>query len=686
MRRLSEWIVKSHKRIVVLFVLFVMVAGFLSRGVNINYKLIDYLPKDAPSTLAINVMMEEYGSRLPNGRIMVEEEKIVDVLLLKEQLSSIEGITSVTWLDDLVGVDTLKTTPLAFINPDMVSMYYKDNQALFSIIIESGYEQRAMQEVYALIGNENAAAGDAVSTAETQSMSVSEVSKAMIILIPVIILILLMSTMSWIEPLFFLITIGVAIVLNMGTNIFFDNISFITRTVSPVLQLAVSLDYAIFLLHSFNEYREKHSPDRAMQMAIEKSLPTVSASAATTLVGFAALIFMRFGIGADLGINLLKGIVFSFVSVIFFLPSITLLAYRLIDKTSHKDFLPKLDSLSKRLLRFRIPFMILAILVLIPAYLAQAQTEFTYGVSSVTQSSRAGLDTLKIEAVYGKENALVLMVPKENVGKELELVREIEALDKVKSVLAYANRVGTEIPKALISQSILDQFYSENTSRIVVYLKTQDEGEEAFALIDEIERLSYTYYDEVYISGTTATLRDMRNVVVSDTQLVNMIAILGIFLILLITFKSLVLPVILIFTIETAIWINLSFPYFSSSKISFIGYLILSTVQLGATVDYAILITDGYKHYRKKNSAMQAIEKTLNKNLISVLVSGSILSLAGFILDFASTNPIIKELGTLLGRGTLLSMGMVALVLPALLVLFDRWIFQPKHTQMEEIQ
>lgn len=685
MRNISKFIVSSHKKIVVFFIFSVLISGFLSRGVVINYKLIDYLPKEAPSTLAINVMMDEFGTRLPNGRIMVSEENIVEILSLKEKLSDIEGMLSVTWLDDVLGEESLKTTPLAFMNQNMVNMYYKDGQALFSIIIESGYEQSVMKEVYTLIGPKNAAAGDAVSTAETQSMSVSEVSKAMAILIPVIILILLLSTMSWIEPLFFLITIGVAIILNMGTNIVFDNISFITRTVSPVLQLAVSLDYAIFLLHSFNEYREKHNPEKAMQMAIEKSLPTISASAATTLVGFAALIFMRFGIGADLGINLLKGIVFSFVSVIFFLPSITLLAYRLIDKTSHRDFLPKLDSITKILLKLRVPFMIIALLVMIPAYLAQAQTEFSYGVSSVTQSSRAGLDNLKIEAVYGKENALVLMVPKENVGKELELITEIENLENVKNVLAYANMVGTEVPKGLVSQSIIDQFYSEHTSRIVVYLKTQDEGEIAFNLVDEIERISYLYYDEVYISGTTATLRDMRNVVVSDTQLVNMIAIFGIFLILLVTFKSLTLPVLLIFTIETAIWINLSFPYFSSSKISFIGYLILSTVQLGATVDYAILITDGYKHHRKKNSAKQAIEKTLNKNLISVLVSGSILSLAGFILDFASTNPIIKELGTLLGRGTLLSMSMVALVLPALLVLFDQWITKQKDLKQEDV-
>ena len=307
---------------------------------------------------------------------------------------------------------------------------------MLTLAIESGKEADAVDAIYELIGETNAAAGDAFNTAKMQEMSVSEVLNAMAILIPIIIIILIISTTSWIEPLLFLFTIGVAVIINMGTNIIYSEISFITLTVSPILQLAVSMDYAIFLLHSFNDYRLEHEPQKAMILAMKQSLSTVAASAATTVIGFAALVFMRFGIGADLGLNLFKGVALSFVSVMVFLPAVTLICYKAIDKTRHRKFMPSFKKAGNVLMKLRTPFFILALIIVVPAFLAQSNTEFLYGTGVIAKASRIGKDTLLIEEKFGGENMLALLGPKEEAGTELELCAALTDVPNVKSVVS----------------------------------------------------------------------------------------------------------------------------------------------------------------------------------------------------------------------------------------------------------
>jgi predicted RND superfamily exporter protein len=672
--QISHVIIKYKKSVLIVFLIIAVLCGVFSTLVTVNYKMVDYLPEDAQSTTAIKVMEEEFEGEIPNARVMFTDVTIQEALEYKAKIAAIDGITSISWLDDIIGLDTLKTVPLEFLDTDILNNYYKDNYALMSISVESGKESSAVKAIYELIGKDNAAAGEAFNTAETQAMSVSEVMNAMIILLPIIIFILIISTTSWLEPLLFMFTIGVAIIINMGTNIILGEISFITLTVSPILQLAVSLDYAIFLLHSFNDYRISHTPQEAMKLAMKQALPTVAASAATTVIGFMALMFMRFGIGADLGLNLLKGIVFSFISVMVFLPVVTLLSYKLIDKTKHRKLMPSFKKTGTWLMNVRIPFMILAFVAVIPSFLAQSNTQFMYGMGSITGTSRAGRDTIAIEERFGKENPLVLLVPRENVGKESELCDALLKIPHVTSALSFVTAVGAEIPPEFVPEEVEKQFYSEHYARIILYTDTTEEGEDAFATVQNIKDTTAKHYDIYYLSGQSAILFDMKNVVSIDTKLINLLAVIGIFIVLLITFRSLSIPLFLVFTIETAIWINLSFPYFTGKSLSFIGYLILSTVQLGATVDYAILLTNCYMNNRKTMPKKDAMRVTIGDNLVAILISAAILATAGFTLAFTSSNPIISELGTLLGRGTLLSFTMVACVLPALLVLFDKVI------------
>lgn len=674
MDRFSQFVIHHKKSILIVFLILTLICGMLSFLVSVNYELVDYLPKDAQSTTAIKIMKEEFDGEMPNAKVMLTGVSIQQALEYKEKIAAIDGVISISWFDDIVGLDTLKTKPLVFLDDSITQNYYKDTNALMQLSIESGKEKDTVNAIYDLIGEKNAAAGDAVNTAATQAMSVSEVVNAMMILVPIIIIILLLSTASWIEPLLFMITIGVAIIINMGTNVIFGEISFITKTVSPVLQLAVSLDYAIFLLHSFNDYRSIHKPQKAMLLAMKQALPTVAASAATTIVGFAALIFMRFGIGADLGLNLLKGIVLSFISVIVFLPVLTLIFYKWIDKTKHRKLMPEFKKTGTLLMKLRIPFLILALVVVLPSFLAQSNAQFMYGMGSVTSASRVGSDTVIIEEKFGRENTLVLLVPNESVGKETELCDVLSEVPNITSVVSFTTAVGSQIPTAFMPEEVADQFYSENYARIILYTDTEEEGTDTFNTIEDVLDKADMYYDSYYLAGQSATLFDMKNVVSTDTKRINLVAIVGIFIVLLITFRSLSLPIFLLFSIETAIWINLSFPYFSNQPLSFIGYLILSTVQLGATVDYAILFTNAYMNNRKNLPKRDAMGKTIEDNLVAILTSAIILATAGFTLAFTTSNPIIGELGTLLGRGTLLSVTMVACVLPAFLVLFDKVI------------
>ncbi len=643
-------------------------------GTKINYKLIDYLPRDANSTQAIKLLDSSFESGLPNLSVMIQNVTLQEAIAYKEKLEAIEGVHSVMWLDDVLGKETLKTTPLSFLDQNTVKGYFHNQSALYSLVISSGLETQALDSIYELVGEENAVIGQALENASAQSSSIDEVIKAMIILVPIIIVILIIATISWLEPILFLITIGVAIVINMGTNIIFGEVSFITQTVSPILQLAVSMDYAIFLLHSFTDKRKIHDPKEAMFHAMKESLPTVTASALTTAVGFSALIFMRFGIGADLGINLFKGILLSFISVMVFLPVITLVCYKWILKTIHKDYLPHPGGLSRLLVKIRTPILLIALIIVIPAFLGQSNVDFIYGMEVDFEGSRPMRDQALIDDVFGTEKAMVLILPKDELAKEKALSQSLKQIPNITQVIAYTELVGTKIPIAYVPDEVSDQFYSDDYTRMIIYADIPKEGPVAFSTVDHILEISSQYYDEYYLSGQAPTLNDMKKVVEIDMGRVNLIAIAGIFIILMLTFKSISLPIILIFTIESAIWINLSIPYFMGTTISFIGYLIISTVQLGATVDYAILMTNRYLDARQRESKKDAMWHALQNNVAAILVSATILAIAGFTLAGTTNNPMIEELGILLGRGTILSFVMVVGVLPALLILFDKVI------------
>ncbi|MCA1022008.1 efflux RND transporter permease subunit [Halobacillus litoralis] len=633
--------------------------------------MIDYLPEDAPSIEAVDVMEQEFDEPVENARVMIEDVSITEALSYKQQLENVDGVESVTWLDDIIDVKV----PLEMASADTVESYYLDQKALYSLHIEEGEEVAATDAIYELIGEENAVAGEAVNTAVSQKMTGSESMYAAALLVPIIILILILSTTSWMEPVFFLVAIGVSVLINLGTNIFIGEISFVTQSVAPILQLAVSLDYAIFLLHSFSDYRkEVEDPKEAMQLAMKRSFPAIVASASTTFFGFTALTFMDFGIGADLGLNLLKGILLSFISVMVFLPALTMMFYHWIDKTKHRPFVPDFKGIGRHVMKLRLPSFILLLIIIVPAFLAQNETSFIYGTGEQPENTRAGQDVAAIQDSFGKNIPMVLLVPEGDRAKEEELVQDLEQLTDVSSVVSYVNIVSPAIPPEYLEQSVTETFYSEHYARITLYTETDAEGEKAFSLIEEVKETADGYYEETHLLGESVTLYDMKNIVQKDNTLVNWLTIAAVAAVLILTFRSVSIPVVLLITIQASVWVNLAFPYFMDTPLVYVGYLLISTIQLAATVDYAILFTENYNHLRKDMSALEAIKKTIDDKIFAIFVSAAILSSVGFILWMTSTNPIVSSIGLLLGRGALLAFLMVVLVLPALLVILDRLI------------
>ena len=668
----ADLIIKHKKLVIVIFLAAAVVCAGLQFFTEVNYNMVDYLPPDAQSTTALEIMDDEFAQSIPNASVMLKNVSITEAVDYKHRLAALDGVDEVLWLDDVVDIKQ----PLEMGDANTIEQFYKNGNALMSVTIAEGMEKKTTAAIQQLIGPDNAVAGEAPDLATVQQAAGAEVLNAAYVLVPAIIIILVLSTTSWIEPLLFLAVIGISILINMGTNVFLGRVSFMTNSVSPILQLACSLDYAVFLLHSFAANRKKYgNVEEAMRHSVRESMSTVAASAATTLFGFLALMFMNFQIGADLGINLAKGIVLSFISVMVFLPALTFCIYKLIDKTQHRELMPSFKNVHKVIMKLAVPVVIAVILLIVPSFLGQRQTSFTYGNGNAVPTSRTGRDSLAIKQEFGQSTVMVLLVPKGDVVKEQALCDELEQTDHVTGVVSYASSVGAAIPPEYLGEEITDQFYSENYARIIVYTDTAEEGDAAFGTVEEIQDRASTFYgDSAYSVGQSANLYDMKNLVQIDNTRVTLIAVIAIFCVLLATFRSATLPFLLLLTIETGIWINLSIPYFAGTPISFIGYLVLSTVQLGATVDYAILLTNHYMRNRRVMDKREAVRQSLGETFKSILVSAATLATAGFTLYATSTNPVISGLGLLLGRGTLLSMAMVVCFLPAMLFVFDKVI------------
>ncbi len=674
-RRLFTAIVRFRIPIIVVFVVAALFCAVLRGFVGVNYNMNDYLPKDAPSTTALDLMDQQFDGAVPNARVMVKTQDIQEALAYKSRIAAVDGVSSVTWLDDSVSL----SVPLEMQDQSTVETYFKDGYALFSVTIDAAKRDSAYNEIRSIIGPDNCMSGSAVSTAVATASTVNEIAKIAAIAIAFILFILIVTTRSWIEPVIVLAGLGVAVLINSGTNLMFGTISFVTNAAGSILQIAIALDFCVFLLHRYASCRgTQGSPQKDMVEALCKSSTAIFSSACTVTIGFLALTVMRFLIGPDLGFALAKGMVISLVMVFTFAPALFVCLDRYIDKTRHRPFVPSFKKFAQVVYKVCIPLAVIFVFIPVPAYLASTSPDinFYFGASHIfNQQTKLGQDIAKIEDVFGKSDTYVLMVPNGDIARQSELSASLKELPQVTTVLSYTDVASAAVPSEMAPDSTLSKVQGPDYSRLVLSVKAAYEGDETFELVGQVRAIAQEYYpDSWYLAGEGVSTTDLHDVILEDKEKVDVIAVIAVLVVLLLALRSVSLPVILVFVIETCIWLNFAVPYFTGQSEFYIAYLIVSTIQLGVTVDYAILLTDRYKELRQTQEKKDALLGAVSSCTVAVCTSGFVLVVVGFLLSAISTHGILAQLGHFLSVGVSMSLVAVLFVLPGFLYALDTLI------------
>jgi predicted RND superfamily exporter protein len=651
------------------------VCGFLMLGVGNNYDLSKYLPAGTESKEGIDILKSEYSYN-GNALLFLENKSIVQILNIKDKVAAVDGVQSVVWLDDIADLKQ----PVEMIDEEVRNNYLVGDDALLQIIFtEDDYAHRtheAIDTIKAELGNDANLAGSAVDSYGMVNATSGSIMTGILIALAICLIILLATTESVMEVVLFLFNIGVAILLNMGTNIIFGEISFMTFASAAILQLAVSMDYSIFLLHRFSHERQTESdPVKAMISAIKATFGSILSSGMTTLVGFLALIFMSYTIGSDMGLVLAKGIVFSLLCVLVLLPALAVLFVKAIDKTKHKRLLPSLKKV-QHILGGKARYIVLAVMgiVCVICYLAQSHNTFLYSTSSSGDAQQLAINE-KVDETFGDRNNFVVLVPRGNTSSEYEMASKLKALDSVNSVQGIYAFVDPSTPIQIVPDYLKDEFLSAHYSRYIVEVTGGIESDASLKTAEQVRSIvSESFASGAYVTGASPVVYDVRSVTSNDFTIVTILSIAFVGLIILITFRSVTIPLLLLFIIESSIWINMSVPYFTGSPMIFIGYMVISSVQLGATIDYAILMTSYYREGRQTLAKREASEYAVEKAGASIMVSALVLSAAGFVVASVFVQPAMAQLGSLIGRGALLSGFLSIFVLPQLLMLLDKVI------------
>lgn len=687
LKKVAHFIVQRGRIIEKFFIAMTILCAVCYPFVGVNYDLSKYLPDFAPTKQALDVMEQEFG--YPGmARIMVKDVTLPEARTIRQRISRVDGVDLVVGPDLAANVYSTD----AFIKNSLTDRFYKDGNAVYQIIFEDGDSDasthKAINEIYGIVGKDRGCfAGSAVSSKERQESITREIAMAIGMAVVIIWLILTLTTTSWFEPFLFILVMAVAIVLNMGSNIMFGRISFFTFSTAAILQLAVSMDYSIFLLHTYTAIKQSGVDSRpAMEAAIEKSCSSILASGATTIVGFLVIALMKFTIGRDVGFVLTKGIVCSLVTVLFLMPTLILRFDKKIEKTAHRSFLPPLDGLGKLMYRIRIPVLAAAAFCAVPCYFGQSMNYFYYGDDALGSGpgTRVYEDSRAIEDVFGKSNVIIAMVPNGNVIKERRLTEELEDQEFIDYALSMAGTLPQGIPESFLPETVTKQLRTGSYARILISMENREESSYSFQCSEKLTEIVKKYYPEdSYVIGMTPTTIDIRDILTDDYNRVSIISLAGVALVVMLTFHSVMVPILVIIPIEVAIYLNMTIPYIIGDSMVYIGYIIVSCLQLGATIDYSILMTNNYMEFRETMGSREAAVTAIAKSAISILTSGGILTVVGYLLYFTSSIQAISQVGRLVGRGALLSMLLVLSLLPALLAAFDKPIRRQQQRAVE---
>ena len=603
-----------------------------------------------------------------------------------QEASEIRGqIADLPEVDLIIGPDMMTDAYLgnSFLTNDLVDEFYKDKNAVMEIIFRDGDSDRsthkAIDKIYDIVGKDNGYfTGSAVSNKETQESITREIIIAIGMALIIIWAILTLTTNSWFEPFLFIFIMIVAILLNMGSNIIFGSISFFTFSTAAILQLAVSMDYSIFLLHTFTSFKNQGMEIHdAMEAALKEACNSILASGATTIVGFIVIALMQFKIGKDVGFVLTKGIIFSLLTVLLLMPTLILRFDDKIAKTAHKPFIPSFDGLARTMYKIRKPILIAALILAAPCYVGQGMNAFYYGNNALGagEGSRLYNDQRTIDELFGKSNVVLAIVPNGSPIKERELSDALNDEEYINYAISLSGALPEGVPESFVPKKLAEQLRSERYARIIISMNNVEESSYSFDCSNRLTELVHQYYPEnSYVIGMTPTTIDIRDIMTEDYNRVSIISLIGVAIVVMLTFQSFTIPILVIIPIEVAIYLNMTIPYVLGESMVYIGYIIVSCLQLGATIDYSILMTNNYMEMRETMDRKQAAIAAISKSTISILTSGMILTVVGYLLYFTSSVQAISQVGRLVGRGALLSMVLVMSLLPALLSAFDTMI------------
>ncbi len=678
MQKFGRGVVKLRVPILIVSILLLIpsIFGFLST--RINYDILSYLPSDIETMKGQDIMLDEFGKG-GFSLVMLDGMEDKDVEKVKEKIEKVDHVCDVLWYDTLADV----SLPKEVLPDDIYDFFNTDNSTMMAVFFDEATSAdgslEAVKEIRSIAGEQCFVSGMSSVVEDIKDLTMQEAPMYVVIAVILTSIILALTMDSFLIPLFFMLSVGMAIIYNMGTNFIQGEISFITEALAAVLQLAVTIDYSIFLWHSYKEEKEKHPGDNkeAMAVAIGKTITSVVSSSITTVAGFLALCFMSYELGMDMGIVMAKGVVIGVICCITVLPSMILVFDKALEKTMHKDLVPSLEKPSKFIIKHHAAFIVLFIVVLIPAVYGQINTNVYYNLTdTLPKDLNSVIANSKLDEEYHMATTHMLLVDADMQPKEVNsMLDEMGKVDGVSFSMSLDTLIGPSIPREIVPDSVTKILKSDKWQLMLIGSEYKVASDEENAQIDELSKILKSYDKDGMLIGEAAATKDLIDITDHDFKVVNIVSIAAIFIIILIALRSVSLPIILVAVIEFAITVNMGVPCFTNTTIPFIASVVIGTIQLGATVDYAILMTTRYKTERNAGKDKhEAVTIALSTSMKSIMVSALGFFASTFGVGVYSSVDMISQLCTLMSRGAIISMITVICILPSMLMLFDKVI------------
>ena len=678
MQKFGRGVVKLRVPILIVSVLLLIPSIFGFVSTRINYDILSYLPSDIETMKGQDIMLDEFGKG-GFSLVMLDGMEDKDVEKVKEKIEKVDHVCDVLWYDTLADV----SLPKEVLPDDIYDFFNTDNSTMMAVFFDEATSAdgslEAVKEIRSIAGEQCFVSGMSSVVEDIKDLTMQEAPMYVVIAVILTSIILALTMDSFLIPLFFMLSVGMAIVYNMGTNFIQGEISFITEALAAVLQLAVTIDDSIFLGHSYKEEKEKHPGDNkeAMAVAIGKTITSVVSSSITTVAGFLALCFMSYELGMDMGIVMAKGVVIGVICCITVLPSMILVFDKALEKTMHKDLVPSLEKPSKFIIKHHAAFIVLFIVVLIPAVYGQINTNVYYNLTdTLPKDLNSVIANTKLDEEYNMATTHMLLVDADMEPKEVNsMLDEMGKVDGVSFSMSLDTLIGPSIPREIVPESVTKILKSDKWQLMLVGSEYKVASDEENAQIDELSKILKSYDKDGMLIGEAAATKDLIDITDHDFKVVNIVSIAAIFIIILVALRSVSLPIILVAVIEFAITVNMCVPCFTNTTIPFIASVVIGTIQLGATVDYAILMTTRYKTERNAGKDKhEAVTIALTTSMKSIMVSALGFFASTFGVGVYSSVDMISQLCTLMSRGAIISMITVICILPSMLMLFDKVI------------